>query len=75
MARPQGSKDLRPRKRRSLRPIRSPESGPDLPRVQQSGCDCSSAIMDCRESLASLAKCCSECTGSGCTPKPALGTG
>ena len=62
MARRKGSRDRQPRKRKSFRPLRSPEAGPDLPRVEAQACDCLSLIKECQDALCALSQTCSQPT-------------
>jgi hypothetical protein len=41
----------RPKLPRRFKPLASPESGPDLPRVQACACDMRSLLADCRAQL------------------------
>jgi hypothetical protein len=55
---------IRPRNpdgKRRMRPLRSPEEGPDLPRVEAQACDCRSVIAECQSHLAELSDHCAAC--------------
>lgn len=54
MGRPPGARDRGPRRPRRFKPLTSPESGPDLPRVQDCACDMRSLLAGCRASLECL---------------------
>lgn len=61
MGRHKKSRPRNPDGKRRLRPLRSPEEGPDLPRVEASACDCRSAIADCQSRLEELSNLCAAC--------------